>query len=321
MHLSTREATPDDFGQMMRLCHPEPNPDIARLRHEWDILWAHASMMTLLVEDRDLPKDRRALSLMGAIFVRDRFLQESISARQPFAVSRLVAELEEGERHLLSDTELGMQNARDGVVMFVLFLAWQPNGHEHIREETLRSLLVNGFAERFQGNNIKWIVGETAGTIHREIALRTGCEVLNSYAQYNSRPEAEASSFQPALVGVSRDGGMKMENYWFHRMFTYMTPQFCFTDSQRQVLLLARHGLTDVEIAADLAVTPDAVKKRWTAIYERVDAVMPGLLPESPSGSRGAEKKRALLAYLRDRTEELRPFERRAQEAISSARG
>jgi len=56
------------------------------------------------------------------------------------------------------------------------------------------------------------------------------------------------------------------------------------------------------------------VKKRWSAIYERVADVDSELLPPSVANgahalSRGAERRRYLLNYLRQHLEELRPNE------------
>jgi hypothetical protein len=60
------------------------------------------------------------------------------------------------------------------------------------------------------------------------------------------------------------------------------------------------------------------VKKRWHAIYDRVADVDSELLPPPVadgvySSSRGAERRRHLLNYLRQHPEELRPFERPTQ--------
>jgi DNA-binding CsgD family transcriptional regulator len=267
--------------------------------------------MGTVLEDADLPPEERALAMIGTVFISDEFFAEAMASQTPYVVRRMVKESLAGKNTLLTQEDLATKNAGKGVVMYVVYLAWMPDGHGPVRAETLRSLLVNAYADNFQGNNIRWVVGETAGTYIQNVALRTGCEIINDYPNWDAPKDVIEQDLKPCLVGANRDVGMTMENYWFHRMFTYMTPRFGFTDSQRQVLLHARHGLTDVEIAADLRVSADAVKKRWVGIYERVETVLPGLLPESPPGGRGAEKRRALLMHLRDRPEELRPFSRR----------
>lgn len=59
-------------------------------------------------------------------------------------------------------------------------------------------------------------------------------------------------------------------------------------------------------------MSPWTVKKRWHEIYDRVAEVEPELLPpaiaEGPRAhSRGAERRRRLLNYLRQHPVELRP--------------
>ena len=73
-------------------------------------------------------------------------------------------------------------------------------------------------------------------------------------------------------------------------------------------------GETCETLATSLSLSPWTVKKRWRAIYERVADIDRDLLPPSiaygPTSSRGAERRRQLLNYLRQHVEELRPFKR-----------
>ena len=52
----------------------------------------------------------------------------------------------------------------------------------------------------------------------------------------------------------------------------------------------------------------DAFWRGMAGIYARFAQAFPGRLAVNRDGSRGAEKRRTLLAYLRDRPEELRPY-------------
>ncbi len=72
-------------------------------------------------------------------------------------------------------------------------------------------------------------------------------------------------------------------------------------------------GETSDELAASLFVSPWTVKKRWHAIYERVadvdhELLLPPVANSPDVTSRGAERRRHLLHYLRQHPEELRPF-------------
>ncbi len=58
-------------------------------------------------------------------------------------------------------------------------------------------------------------------------------------------------------------------------------------------------------------MSPHGLKKLWRGIYERVADSVPdffGDVPAADEGKRGPEKRRQVLAYVRQRPEELRPW-------------
>lgn len=95
-------------------------------------------------------------------------------------------------------------------------------------------------------------------------------------------------------------------------LFMYRQPKCAFTRAEQRVLQRAEQDLTDAEIAQDLGIAVTAVSMRWRSIYARVAARVPGVLgADGPSGAeaaRGAEKRRRVVAYVRQHPEELRPF-------------
>ena len=110
------------------------------------------------------------------------------------------------------------------------------------------------------------------------------------------------------MLSITRDEALTSDDLANQRFFSYEPPILGFSGAQRAILRLARQGYTDQEIANHLGRTTDSVKKRWGGIYARFAAAFPGRLPAGREGSRGAEKRRTLLAYLKDRPEELRPY-------------
>lgn len=94
-------------------------------------------------------------------------------------------------------------------------------------------------------------------------------------------------------------------------LFTYRTPRCGFSRSEQQLLLSALNGATDEELSIRLGVSVATVKKTWLSIYGRAGATLPKSIADQyaveSSVQRGKEKKRRLLAYLRDHPEELRP--------------
>lgn len=94
------------------------------------------------------------------------------------------------------------------------------------------------------------------------------------------------------------------------QLFSPPLPRFGFSASERRVLEGALLNESDRQIAERLGISPDGIKKLWRNVYQRASREMPGLIPEpGPSlpGSRGQEKRRHLLEYLRLHLEELRP--------------
>ena len=81
------------------------------------------------------------------------------------------------------------------------------------------------------------------------------------------------------------------------------------------MLSLALPGATDATLAEQLNSSLSAVKKMWISIYRRTEESLPELVSNSqqlaiPASSRGREKRRTLLAYVREHPEELRPVSR-----------
>jgi hypothetical protein len=92
-------------------------------------------------------------------------------------------------------------------------------------------------------------------------------------------------------------------------IMTYMRPTFRFTPTEQRLLKRAVEGKTDEQIAEDIGISRDAVKQSWRAIYDHVTTVMPEILEndaEMVSG-RGAEKRRHIIAYVRNNLQELKP--------------
>jgi DNA-binding CsgD family transcriptional regulator len=81
--------------------------------------------------------------------------------------------------------------------------------------------------------------------------------------------------------------------------------------AEKEMLFLALLGYSDLELAKDLAISCDTVRKRWRSVFARVAACRePQIFPtvEGTEGKRGPEKRGVLLQYLDSHLEELRPY-------------
>jgi hypothetical protein len=307
MHLTARLANVNDFDTMARLCL-NTGESMAQRRACWEILWTHGSTFGVVATDLANRTGKRDLAVMVGTYIQDFAVEKLKKAKTPLAIHRLCKLHEEGERPFVTPKEQGEQNAGSGMNLKIAYLGWVGAEYDAEPAPNLRAFVSNAFIDRHGGNRLQMVLGEVCGPAFAELADRAGFEVLNSYGSWAQRAATDEN--RPYLVGIHRDRALLRENHWLGKLFTYFPPRFFFTQPQRQILLLAREGYTDTEIAQILDAKADAIKKRWGSIYERVNEVFPSLLPSSNSSGRGSEKRRALLAHLRDRPEELRPYVR-----------
>ena len=74
---------------------------------------------------------------------------------------------------------------------------------------------------------------------------------------------------------------------------------------------LALFDESDTHLTERLEVSVHGLKKLWRGIYERIENKMPEFFGEAggaDDGRRGPEKRRQVLAYVRQRPEELRAW-------------
>jgi DNA-binding CsgD family transcriptional regulator len=115
-------------------------------------------------------------------------------------------------------------------------------------------------------------------------------------------------------VGLRKEEAFANPGSRLSSLFVRMPPRFHFNRSEQLLLQHALMGETSEQLAASLCISPWTVKKRWHAIYERVtdvdrELLLPPVANSPDATSRGTERRRHLLHYLRQHLEELRPFE------------
>jgi hypothetical protein len=121
---------------------------------------------------------------------------------------------------------------------------------------------------------------------------------------------------EPHLVGVTREIEHARPGTWVGGIFDYHPPQLGFSRSEQRMLLPALSYRTDEELSEELGTSLSTVKNTWRSVYNRAAACLPDLFPEHARADlrlsqRGKEKRRFLLAYLREHREELRPVSRK----------
>jgi hypothetical protein len=121
---------------------------------------------------------------------------------------------------------------------------------------------------------------------------------------------------KPHLVGVTRELDRARFGSWVGVLFDHHPPRLGFSRKEQRLLLSAIPGKTDEDLCEELSVAASTVKNMWRSIYDRAASNLPEVFSEhlaedAQNTERGKEKKRRLLAYLREHPEELRPRSRR----------
>lgn len=109
-----------------------------------------------------------------------------------------------------------------------------------------------------------------------------------------SVPLAEGKSAR--LFRFDREMAHRRPGAQLAYLMKYPPPRLGFTHPQQRLLQLALLDYSDAAAAQELSVTVEAIRKRWRAIHARHDF------------GDGKDQRRALLAYLRQHMEELRPW-------------
>ncbi len=305
MNLRHRSASPADLEAAYDVLAPSYGDCALRERfgEAWEALFRSGAGRAAMVEDITDPAAPRPLGYGGRAFVSADFAQELRERRHgPTAGSAVLRRALEGGEGVLDLS--GVRAAQEGaglhlVLMHCAFVGQPPGGFSaeglealnaiffvHHRGFRLREILKDVFSEEER----RWFCGSG-------FSLRIG--------------EEEPSVERPALISVTREDAEANPGCRYGAAFTFHPQRLALRTPYRQVIEAALDGLFDEEFADLHAISISAVKKRWTAIYDHVDLVLPGLLPPSDpfaGKARGAERRRHLLAYVREHPEELVPL-------------
>ncbi len=122
--------------------------------------------------------------------------------------------------------------------------------------------------------------------------------------EVHQRPLAQGTPAR--LFRFTREDSIARPGAQLAYLMKYPPPRLGFTQSQQRLLELALLDYSDPAAAEELGITLEAVRKRWRTIHARHQF------------GEGKEQRRALLGYLRQHLEELRPWPVAKASAASS---
>ena len=282
----------------------------------WRTLLSKGAMQFCLVVNRGNSAGPRIVSFSAVLFVTDEFCSTARAKLRPYVGAELAGQYPSRQLPVLNRKEVARANADDGLNVMMCFEGW---AHDSLLPEQLlavRAKQSEALHLVLGGYRVKEFLANPIGANTVQWMLDAGARLRRDYSNYFRKHHLRKpeSSQWPCLLGLTKEEAVAHPGSNLSALFIYTPPRFHFTRSQRVLLRQALMGETCEQVATSLLVSPWTVKKRWRAIYDRVADIDPDLLPPEiaygpHASSRGTERRRPLLTYLRQHFEELRPFE------------
>lgn len=287
-----------------------PAPVRAALPAIWTRLLGHPGFNADVIEDLNRPPGQRIVGLGMAIALDERWRQRMAQDPPPFAPALIYEELLDGRFQPPSDKELGRLSGQGEVAFLVLHYEQSLTDLANPDTMELLALAMSLFRQAHAGYRLQHLYQEGLGE-QGAYLLSMGFRARTQRNQA-ARPEPLPEPL-PELYGLSRDEASRLlPGSPVRDAFQFTPPRIGFSASERRLLRLAVTQLTDEQIGDELGISGHGIKKQWRAVHQRALDAMPQLFEEAVSqadtGTRGPERRRSLLMYLRHHPEELRPY-------------
>jgi len=305
---------PKDVNHCVALLasHPEEQRRYGKLLEQLPSAWLKllraGSLNTAIVEDMD-NRIPQIVALGVSVFVSDDFLRRLKTAPLAWIGPELVHRVTSGDPGVLSAKQIREANSKEGLSVAVwvgIVSALHPD--QRIDVELMRT-----FVQEHSGYHLKELICQPLDLGQIRAVPNFGLFWLSEEGHYvDCRSQLlDELSQDPFIAGADRETAKRSFGTWFSMVFAHAPPRIYFRPAEQRLLLVALRGLTDKELADELAISLSAVKKAWRSVYDRAAKALPHNSPDSTTeeieAKRGKEKKQHLLAYLRGHMEELRP--------------
>lgn len=287
----------------------------AELPHIWTRLLWQPAFNADLIEDVSLPPGQRTLGVGMAIALDLEWQARLRDDPPPYVAAEIYRALREGRFTPPGDRQLGTMNRNGKVAFLVLHYAQRLIDLRDPDTVNLLAVAMGMFRASHAGYRLEALYQEGHGSEQQYLASMGFLPV---------RPEADPSSpgtaqthDAPRLYGLERSqAALLLPGSPVRDAFQFTPPLLGFSASERRLLRLAVADAPDDQIALELGITGHTVKKTWRDIHERVSRHLPHVYADpaatlawETTGTRGPEKRRWVLQYLRQHPEELRPYD------------
>ena len=276
---------------------PHERPALVAL---WQELLAAKCAMGRLIEDLDAPPALRIVWFAFHVFPCDPWAEALKRAGPPLPGRQLLDRWRRGDLPIMTETEIRRANSGgEGLTLLSLNSGSAPE----IMASYDTSVLTNKITETQYyaggGFRLREVLIEGYGPWQWAWLENFGARVRNDYEGHYAAAPPSREDHRARLYGISKAEAEARAGCTGSQLFGYVPPRFAFSSLQQDLLMTALAFETDEEISQHLGVALVTIRKRWAAIYERVQSVAPALLAPAdtslPEARRGEEAPPAHL--------------------------
>lgn len=283
-----------------------------QLVHLWGKFLAAEGRTFTVIEDLERPHPESIEAFGLSLFVSDRFFEEFCAAPRPYLPALCYERMLAGDDILLTEEQIRAANSAGGLSIVNLDFGLRNSDLSDTR--TTQVLMAGSSAFYFfhAGYRIRAIANEVYGAQPARYMESGGFRLARNYQRESPAAFEHLSPEEyPYLFLLRREWMQPAVIHPLSQLFSVPVPRIRFSRSERRVLEGALLNESDAQIASRIGVSLSGIKKTWQNIYARTERQIPSLMPAGegpPERSRGLEKRRHLLDYLRLHLEELRPI-------------
>lgn len=311
MHLVWRPARRADLDECLDSARDRfaySDREAADLHALWIDLLESGSGFLPVVEDTSAPAGQRIVWYSFKAFVSDEFAAARCASPAPITGRQILASLGRGEKPLLTREQVARGNRNGGLNMIVLNFG--AGVGDMLHDPKKRAWIGNKSVEwapfSTYGYRLKRLTMELYGDYEWRWAKGLGLLEICNYARNADQMQCYDILDKPRLFGIDAHAAIGTPGTATSLIFRYEEPIFSFNPAQQEMLLHALGDGTDEAIAAALCVANATIRKRWENIYAIIQDTAPNLF----AGIQGSQRRRIVIAYMRQHIEELRPLAR-----------
>lgn len=262
--------------------------------------------VSMVMEDLALPRGQRIQAWGAGLMIGPPQVQAlQLDGPPAPGVARAAYEgLLQGRLAVLDDPTLGRYNARGELSGLTLHFCTRPLQLGQPYAQAVLAISNDSFRASLCGYQLRAHYFETQADSE---PFMTSAGFLR-----RARPAAHEASGLQWWVITREQAQAILPGSTVRTLFDAHPPRFRLSLSQRRLLWMALFHEDDERLAQALQLSTHGMKKLWRGIYERIQDGVPDFfgadLPDDEDGKRGPEKRRQVLAYVRQRPEELRPW-------------